>query len=118
MEFYIYKLNKEKKADWIKKLSESLPELTLDNAYPCIPSEIEAQKITEQNKLDIRKDLEFSLTKADQGPRKEHSNLLKVIITLFVLGEVHPDITTLTEDQRGILEAIFYRKFKKRVDTK
>ena len=69
--------------------------------------------------LKIKKNLNNSLEQFDLASEfKEFHNLLGLLSCLFVTGEIEDRYLILNSDEKAILVAIVYRKFKRSLDPK
>ena len=59
-----------------------------------------------------------SIQTIDNKQFKKYKNLLGVLISLFIIGDIDEKYSNLTEEEIQILKIIMYRKFKKNIDTK
>ena len=65
----------------------------------------------------IKKSLEAVLT-IISGEKRKYKNLLCALICLFVMGDVDEKYLDLSSNERKVLDAIVFRKFKKKLNPK
>lgn len=62
--------------------------------------------------------IENYISSIDQKQFKKYKNLLAILLSLFIIGDINENYFNLTEEEFKILQIIMYRKFKKNVDIK
>lgn len=58
------------------------------------------------------------ISSIDQKQFKKYKNLLAILISLFVVGDINEKYHHLSKEESQILKIIMYRKFKKNIDIK
>lgn len=68
--------------------------------------------------IKLQEMIENYILSIDQKQFKKYKNLLAILISLFVIGDINEIYFDLTEEELQILQIIMFRKFKKNIEIK
>ena len=108
----VYDTKKDDSKTNIEKITEDQVSNT-----ETIKDDLNKEKPVENQSERIKKILEAALI-VIEGEKRKYKNLLCALICVFVIGDVDEKYLDLSSNERKVLDAIVFRKFKKKLNPK